>query len=118
MRSQLFIDNEWRDAAATMEVVNPATEDVIVRVGSAEQKDVAKEPKPLVYFSDFADTGMKFELAFWIDGVVGQDMGMIKSDIRYRMEELFAREGIALAYRQQDVHLDGELKLVQSGPSA
>src|ERR1700704_6013127 len=42
MRKQLFINNEWRDAAGgkTIEVVNPATEEVIASVASAEQADV------------------------------------------------------------------------------
>ena len=39
---KLFINNEWRDAAGgrTLEVVNPATEEVIATVASAEQADV------------------------------------------------------------------------------
>ena len=42
MRKQLFINGEWRDAAGgkTIEVVNPATEEVIAEVASAEQSDV------------------------------------------------------------------------------
>jgi aldehyde dehydrogenase (NAD+) len=42
MRDKLFINNEWRDAAAgqTIEVLNPATEEVIARVPSAERNDV------------------------------------------------------------------------------
>jgi acyl-CoA reductase-like NAD-dependent aldehyde dehydrogenase len=42
MRKQLFIDNQWRDAAsgATLEVVNPATEEVIAEVPSSDQQDV------------------------------------------------------------------------------
>src|ERR671925_590204 len=42
MHKQLFINNEWRDAAGakTIEVVNPATEEVIAEVASAEQADV------------------------------------------------------------------------------
>ena len=41
-RRQLFINNEWRDAAGgqTIDVVNPATEQVIAAVASAEQADV------------------------------------------------------------------------------
>src|SRR5918996_6191052 len=41
-RKQLFINNEWRDAAGgkTIEVVNPATEEVIAEVASAEQSDI------------------------------------------------------------------------------
>jgi aldehyde dehydrogenase (NAD+) len=42
IRRQLFINGEWRDAAGrkTIEVVNPATEEVIAEVASAEQSDV------------------------------------------------------------------------------
>src|SRR5213594_4225767 len=42
MRKQLFINNEWRDATGgkTIEVVNPATEEVIAEVASADKSDV------------------------------------------------------------------------------
>jgi acyl-CoA reductase-like NAD-dependent aldehyde dehydrogenase len=42
MRKQLFINGEWRDGAGgkTIEVVNPATEEVIAEVAAAEQGDV------------------------------------------------------------------------------
>jgi aldehyde dehydrogenase (NAD+) len=41
-QKQLLINNEWRDASGgkTMEVVNPATEEVIASVASAERADV------------------------------------------------------------------------------
>ena len=42
MRKQLFINGEWRDAAGgkTIEVVNPATEEVIAEVASADRADL------------------------------------------------------------------------------
>jgi aldehyde dehydrogenase (NAD+) len=42
MQKQLFINNEWKDAAGgrTIDVVNPATEEVIAAVASAERSDV------------------------------------------------------------------------------
>ncbi|MBI4485672.1 MAG: aldehyde dehydrogenase family protein [Acidobacteria bacterium] len=42
MHTQLFINGEWRDAASgtTLDVVNPATEEVIAAVPSAAQSDV------------------------------------------------------------------------------
>src|SRR2546427_2184366 len=42
MRKQLFINGEWRDATGgkTIEVVNPATEEVIAEVASADKSDV------------------------------------------------------------------------------
>jgi aldehyde dehydrogenase (NAD+) len=42
MRKQLFINGEWRDAASgrTLDVINPATEDVVATVPSADRADV------------------------------------------------------------------------------
>src|SRR5436305_8063113 len=42
MRKQLFINNDWRDASGgqTLEVVNPATEEVIAEVASADRSDI------------------------------------------------------------------------------
>src|SRR3954469_11434553 len=42
MRQQLLINNEWRASAAgmTMDVVNPATEEVIAQVPSAAASDL------------------------------------------------------------------------------
>src|SRR3954466_7191991 len=42
MRKQLFIDGEWRDAAGgkTLDVINPATEEVVASVPSADRADV------------------------------------------------------------------------------
>ena len=42
MQKQLFINNEWRPAASgkTLDVINPATEEVIATVPSADRSDV------------------------------------------------------------------------------
>ena len=44
MKTQLFINNEWCDAASgnTLEVVNPATEETLAEVQSASEVDVAQ----------------------------------------------------------------------------
>src|SRR5262249_48912964 len=42
LRNELFIDNQWRSAGSsrTLDVVNPATEDLITAVPAAEQADL------------------------------------------------------------------------------
>src|SRR3954469_3412161 len=42
MRKQLFINGEWRDSASrqTLDVINPATEEVVASVPSADRADV------------------------------------------------------------------------------
>ena len=42
MRTQMFIDGQWRSAASgkALEVINPATEEVIATVAAADRKDI------------------------------------------------------------------------------
>jgi len=60
-------------------------------------------PEPWVRFTDFADDALTFELMFFIKPLL-QKWGA-ESDVRYRIYELFAENGIEIAYPQRDVHL-------------
>lgn len=74
---------------------------------------VLKEPLPEVAFEDFGDNALIFDAYFWID--TGGEKGLrgIKSDVRFKIEELFAANNIVIAFPQRDVHLDGELKITR-----
>ena len=37
----------------------------------------------------------------------------VKSDIRFKIDELFAANDIVISFPQRDVHLDGEVKIVR-----
>jgi small-conductance mechanosensitive channel len=39
-------------------------------------------------------------------------MRVIKSDIRFKIEEMFNEAEIVISYPQRDVHVDGELRLI------
>jgi small-conductance mechanosensitive channel len=39
---------------------------------------------------------------------------MAKSNIRFRLDELFAENNIVIAYPQRDIHIDGSLTLVRN----
>jgi small-conductance mechanosensitive channel len=58
-------------------------------------------------FSDFADSALLFEIRFWIRYDERTDRSAILSDIRFRIDQLFAENGIVIAFPQMDVHLDG-----------
>ncbi len=75
--------------------------------------NIHHQPEPLVIFEDFGDSALIFDLYFWIDTFGETDLRIVRSDIRFKIDELFAEEGIVIAFPQQDVHLDGELKLIQ-----
>lgn len=91
---------------------------VIESIGriTAEQSGVLPEPPPAVFFQEFGDSALLFEVFFWIEMNELTDLRKIRSDIRYLIDAEFARQGIVIAFPQQDTHLDSlapiEVKLV------
>lgn len=82
---------------------------------ATKEQDVAlADPGPVVIFEDFGDNALIFDTYFWIYATVDRDLRVVRSDIRYRIDELFEMEGIVIAFPQRDVHLDGAIQ-IQSG---
>jgi len=78
-----------------------------------DHPETMDDPKPMVFFEDFGDSALIFDSYFWIDSFGERDLRKVKSDIRYRIDELFNEAGIVIAFPQQDVHMDGELRIVK-----
>lgn len=76
-----------------------------------EQEDVLQDPAPRILFQDFGNSALLFEAYFWTQLRPGGDMRRLRSEIRFRVDELFRENDITIAFPQQDVHLDGVLKL-------
>jgi small-conductance mechanosensitive channel len=55
---------------------------------------------------EFADNALSLRLDFWVDLAVQSNRLRLMSDIRLHIEELFAENGIVIAFPQRDVHLD------------
>ena len=71
-----------------------------------EQSEVKDHPAPSVVFDDFGDNALAFDVYFWSD-VGGEKMlREIRSEIRFRITDLFVENGITIAFPQRDVHLD------------
>jgi small-conductance mechanosensitive channel len=71
-----------------------------------EHKHVLKEPKPQVVFDSFGDSSLEFEVLFWSLADGEKDLRGIRSDIRFRIDELFRENGITIAFPQRDIHID------------
>ncbi len=67
---------------------------------------IKKKPKPSVVFEDFGDNALIFDAYFWSDVGGEKFLRDIRSDIRFRLSELFAENDIVVAFPQRDVHLD------------
>ena len=70
-----------------------------------EHAEVLAEPKPLVVFEDFGDNALVFDVYFWCEAAAERDLRMIRSDIRFRIDELCNENDIVIAFPQRDVHL-------------
>ncbi|KAA9129806.1 mechanosensitive ion channel [Marinihelvus fidelis] len=76
-----------------------------------EQADVLKEPEPTVIFEDFGDSALVFDAYFFTLLRPGGDLRRLRSEIRFRIDELFAENDIVIAFPQRDVHIDGSIRL-------
>jgi len=66
---------------------------------------VLKEPPIIVVFEDYGDNALIFDVFFWCIGSSEKELRLIRSDIRFRIEELFGENGIVIAFPQRDIHL-------------
>jgi small-conductance mechanosensitive channel len=85
----------------------------LIMQATTEQEETLKQPKPLVTFDDFGDNALIFQVTFWISSRAESGLRVAKSNVRFRLDELFELEGIVVAYPQRDIHLDGSLKLIK-----
>ncbi|HSM69152.1 MAG TPA: mechanosensitive ion channel domain-containing protein, partial [Xanthomonadales bacterium] len=70
-----------------------------------ENKDVLKEPAPAVVFSDFGDNALIFEILFWLVVSGEKELRVVRSDLRFRIDELFREHDITIAFPQRDLHI-------------
>jgi small-conductance mechanosensitive channel len=70
-----------------------------------ENKDVLKDPAPAVVFSDFGDSALIFEILFWLVVSGEKELRVVRSDLRFRIDELFREHDITIAFPQRDLHI-------------
>ena len=90
----------------------------LIKQSVSENSDVLSDPAPLVIFEDFGDSALIFDAYFWVFAVGDRDLRVIRSNIRFRIEELFAENNIVIAYPQRDVHIDGAINVVSGDNGA
>lgn len=72
----------------------------------SELELVQKEPEPVVVFEDFADSALVFDVFFWVSMNAGREMRLIRSDVRFLIEQKFKEAKIVVAFPQRDVHVN------------
>jgi small-conductance mechanosensitive channel len=80
----------------------------LIKQAVVEHPDVLKDPKPLVIFDDFGDNALIFDAYFWVYATGDKDLRVVRSDIRFRIDELFREHDITIAFPQRDIHFDAK----------
>lgn len=85
---------------------------------AAEHGEVLEAPEPYVWFADFADNALVFELYFWVRVTEHVGVQTVASDLRFMIDQQFREDSISIAFPQRDVHFDREnpLKVEISRP--
>jgi small-conductance mechanosensitive channel len=78
----------------------------LIEQAVVEQAESKGKPTPVVVFEDFGDSALVFDAYFWCDVRAERELRAVRSNIRFRIAELFEENGIVVAFPQQDVHLN------------
>jgi len=68
-----------------------------------DMPDIMDDPAPRVDFSDFADSALIFRVRFWINSP--EFWLTAPTELRFRIDEEFKKNGIEIAFPQQDIHI-------------
>ncbi|MDC8006239.1 mechanosensitive ion channel [Aureisphaera galaxeae] len=69
----------------------------------SEDSRILKMPKPFVSFENFGDSSLDFRINFFVsDSFIDP---YIKSDIRFKIDELFRENDITIPFPQRDIHI-------------
>jgi len=80
----------------------PLVRDTLLKVAN-DHSQVLKHPAAEVYFTQFNNSSLDFDLLIWIDKPEKQFA--VKSEINYAIDNAFRENKIHIPFPQQDVHL-------------
>jgi potassium-dependent mechanosensitive channel len=76
--------------------------DTLLRAAAGHPR-VLKDPPPRVWFLDFGESSLVFELLIWISEPLGRQQ--IRSDLHFSIDRIFRESGIRLPFPQMDLHV-------------
>jgi small-conductance mechanosensitive channel len=70
---------------------------------AAGHKTILKYPEPFVYFKNFGDSSLDFELRFHISDIM--KLPVVSTDVRFAIVEALRENGIEIPFPQRDLHV-------------
>jgi small-conductance mechanosensitive channel len=77
----------------------------LIRQAVVENPNVLTDREPVVVFEDFGDNALIFDVYFWAELSCQREQRQIRSEVRFRIDELFRDNDIVIAFPQRDVRL-------------
>ncbi len=114
-------DNKIRTCVTVGLAYGSPTRDAarLLKRAAHEHGLVLKTPEPFVWFVEFGDNALNFELHFWVEVRNLSERNRVESDMRFKIDHLFRDAGITIAFPQCDMHLDGtrplNIRLLDAG---
>lgn len=84
----------------------PLVKDLLIQVAEDEAKvspTVRHQPEPFVYFKEFGDSSLNFELFVWISNP--EHVIRIRSNLNFRIDAIFRENGVEIPFPQRDLHV-------------
>ena len=72
---------------------------------AVQHPDVLTSPEPAVFFKEFGDSALNFELQFWV--MQESNVVKVKSEVALEVMRLLAEADIEIPFPQRDLHLRG-----------
>ncbi|MEE9438230.1 MAG: mechanosensitive ion channel domain-containing protein [Saprospiraceae bacterium] len=73
-----------------------------------EHKSIFSHPRPFVQFTDFSDSALSFRVLFFANKFM--EIEDIKSDLRFRIDQLFRENNIKIPFPQRDIWIKSQPK--------
>ena len=87
----------------------------VMRACATSHGLVLKHPEPRVRFTDFGESGLRFELLFWT--IRSYEYLDIMSDLRFKIYAEFRRHGVRIPFPQRDLHIVSDFRHQFDAPS-
>lgn len=106
--NRTFSDKKYRTTVTVGVAYGSPTKLVaeIIQTIVDDHPDILPDPKPEVFFSEFGDSALIFEVFFWVEVERMMDIKRIRSEVRFSIDNRFRETGIVIAFPQRDMHLD------------
>ena len=75
---------------------------------TADNPRILNNPAPLIYFMEFGDSSLNFQIRVWIDDI--DYMNEVRSELNQDIDSRFRDLGIEVPFPQRDLHLKTNVK--------